>query len=90
MGKLAWKVIGLGGGALAAIAARKAISLAWEKSLGRPAPNDPNDTDTDMAEVIAWTIVSGVGVAIAQIVVQRYAAQAIRSQFGNEAVAESN
>ena len=43
-----------------------------------------------MAEVIAWTIVSGVGVAIAQIVVQRYAAQAIRSQFGNEAVAESN
>lgn len=90
MGKLAWKVVGVGGGALAAIAARKAITLAWEKSLGRPAPSDPTDSDTDLAEVIAWTIVSGVGVAIAQLVVQRYAAQAVRSKFGNEAVAEKN
>ena len=84
MGKLAWKVIGVGGGALAAIAARKAISLAWEKSLGRPAPSDPNDTDTDMAEVIAWTIVSGVGVAIAQIVVQRYACLLYTSDAADE------
>lgn len=86
MGKLAYQLIGVGGSALAAMAARKAMTLVWEKTMNRPTPNNDTDEDSSLAEAIAWTIVSGVGVAVAQLIVQRYAVQSVRKNFGDEAL----
>ena len=86
MGKLAYQLLGVGGGALAALAARKALTVVWEKTMDRPTPNQDTDDDSTLAEALAWTIVSGVGVAVAQLVVQRYAVQTVRNNFGESAL----
>ena len=39
-----------------------------------------------MSEALAWTVVSGVGVAVAQLIVQRLAANTVRNNFGDEAL----
>src|SRR5699024_10590427 len=68
MGKLAWQIIGVGAPIAAAFVARKTLTFAWEKSTKRPAPSNPVDDEISMSEALAWTIVSGVGVAVAQLV----------------------
>lgn len=86
MGKLAYQLLGVGGSALAALAARKALTVVWEKTMDRPTPSQDSDDDSTLAEALAWTIVSGVGIAVAQLVVQRYAIKAVRNTFGEEAL----
>lgn len=86
MGKLAWQIIGVGAPIAAAFVARKTLTFAWEKSTKRPAPSNPVDDEISMSEALAWTIVSGVGVAVAQLVVQRIAANTVRNSFGEEAL----
>ncbi|WP_232623752.1 MULTISPECIES: DUF4235 domain-containing protein [Brevibacterium] len=86
MGKLAWQIIGVGAPIVAAVAARKVLTFAWEKSTHRPAPSNPVDEEISMSEALAWTVVSGVGVAIAQLVVQRLAANTVRNNFGDQAL----
>ena len=86
MGKVAWQIIGVGGTALAALATRKALSIVWEKSTRRSVPMNPNDEEIGLGEALAWTIVSGVGVAVVQLTIQRYAAKTIRSRFGEESL----
>ncbi len=86
MGKIAWQIIGVGGTALAAMATRKALAAVWEKSTHRAVPMNPNDDEIGLSEALAWTIVSGVGVAVVQLTIQRYAAKTIRSKFGEEAL----
>ena len=86
MGKVAWQIIGVGGTALAALATRKALTVVWEKSTKRAVPMNPNDDEIGLGEALAWTIVSGVGVAVVQLTIQRYAAKNIRSRFGDEAL----
>ena len=89
MGKVAWQIIGVGGTALAALATRKALSIVWEKSTRRAGPINPNDEEIGLGEALAWTIVSGVGVAVVQLTIQRYAARSIRNRFGDEALPKS-
>ncbi|GAA2096286.1 MULTISPECIES: DUF4235 domain-containing protein [Brevibacterium] len=86
MNKLAWQILGTGGAALAAIATRKALGAVWEKSTHRPVPDNPANSEVGLGEAIAWTVVSGVGIAVVQLTVQRFAAQAVRSRFGEEAL----
>lgn len=86
MGKVAWQIIGVGGTALAAMATRKALAVVWEKSTKRAVPMNPNDDEIGLSEALAWTIVSGVGVAVVQLTIQRYAAKTIRSRFGEESL----
>ncbi|WP_029088456.1 DUF4235 domain-containing protein [Brevibacterium album] len=86
MNKLAWQILGTGGAALAAIATRKVLGTVWEKSTKRPVPMNPSDEEVGLGEAIAWTVVSGVGIAVVQLTVQRYAARAVRSRFGDEAL----
>lgn len=86
MGKIAWQIIGVGGTALAAMATRKALAAVWEKSTHRAVPTNPNDDEIGLSEALAWTIVSGVGVAVVQLTIQRYAAKTIRNKFGDESL----
>ncbi|GAA2003878.1 DUF4235 domain-containing protein [Brevibacterium samyangense] len=89
MGPLAWKVLGVGGGAIAAFAARKAIGIVWEKSTHKPVPLNTHDDEVGLGEALAWTVVSGVGIAVAQLVVQRFAVRTVRNKFGEKALPKS-
>ncbi|GAA1365743.1 MULTISPECIES: DUF4235 domain-containing protein [Brevibacterium] len=86
MGKIAWQILGVGGTALATLAARKALGIVWEKTTSKPVPINTEDDQVGLSEALAWTIISGVGIAVAQLVVQRYAASAVRNRFGETAL----
>ena len=81
MGKIAWQILGVGGTALATLAARKALGIVWEKTTHKPVPLNTQDDEVGLSEAIAWTIVSGVGVAVVRLVVERYAATTVRNTW---------
>lgn len=85
-GKIAWQIIGVGGATLAALAARKVLGIVWEKTTHKPVPLNTQDDEVGLSEAIAWTIVSGVGVAVARLVVERYAATTVRNNWGENAL----
>jgi hypothetical protein len=85
-GRIAWQIIGVGGAALAAFATRKALGLVWEKTTHKPVPLNTEDEEVGLGEALAWTIVSGVGMAVVQLVVQRAAASTVRKNFGEDSL----
>ncbi|MDR2983612.1 MAG: DUF4235 domain-containing protein [Nocardiopsaceae bacterium] len=58
-------------GAAAAFVARKAIIFAWTKATGKEPPGKAEDPEVGIGEAIAWTIVLGIGVAIAKLLAIR-------------------
>jgi hypothetical protein len=60
-------------GAAAAFVARKAIIFVWTKATGREPPGKAEDPDVAIGEALAWTIVLGIGVAVARVLAVRFA-----------------
>jgi Protein of unknown function (DUF4235) len=60
-------------GAAAAFVARKAIGFAWTKATGKEPPGKAEDPDVAIGEALAWTVVLGIGVAVARVVAIRIA-----------------
>lgn len=60
----------------AAIAARNAAVLVWQRQVGTEPPVNPADPETDWREAIAWTVATGVLVGVARLVARRGAAMA--------------
>lgn len=85
-GSIVWKIAGVGGTAIAALATRKVLAKVWEKSTRKPVPINPQQPGIGMSEALAWTVVSGIGVAVAQLVVERAAANFVRNSFGEKAL----
>ena len=72
-------------GAAAAFVARKAISFAWTKATGKEPPGKAEDPDVAIGEALAWTVVLGIGVAVARVLAVRLVN---RQSAGRLAVAE--
>jgi len=60
-------------GAAAAFVARKTIIFAWTKATGKEPPSDTDSPEVSMGEAIGYAVVMGVGMSVAQIVVNRTA-----------------
>ena len=60
-------------GAAAAFVARKAIIFAWTKATGREPPGKAEDPDVAIGEALTWTVVLGIGVAVARVLAVRFA-----------------
>jgi len=58
-------------GAAAAFVARKAISFAWTKATGKEPPGKAEDPEVAIGEALAWTVVLGIGVAVARLLAVR-------------------
>jgi hypothetical protein len=58
-------------GAAAAFVARKVIVFAWTKATGKEPPGKAEDPDIAIGEALAWTIVVGIGVAVARVLAIR-------------------
>lgn len=72
--KLVWNVYAGAVGALTTVVAAKAVNAVWELSTGE-APPEPNDPDIPLRRAIVWAIASGLGIGLAQLLVNRFAAQ---------------
>jgi low affinity Fe/Cu permease len=62
-------------GAAAAFVTRKAIIFAWTKATGKEPPGKAEDPDVAIGEALAWTIVLGLGVAVARMLAMRFASR---------------
>jgi len=58
-------------GAAAAFVARKVIIFAWTKATGKEPPGKAEDPEVAIGEALAWTVVLGIGVAIARVLAVR-------------------
>ncbi|MGN6677960.1 MAG: DUF4235 domain-containing protein [Streptosporangiaceae bacterium] len=58
-------------GAAAAFVARKLIVFAWTKATGKEPPGKAEDPEVAIGEALAWTVVLGIGVAIARVLAVR-------------------
>ncbi|MEV0620667.1 DUF4235 domain-containing protein [Nonomuraea sp. NPDC050404] len=70
---IAWRVVGGLVGLVTAWAARKILGFAWKKATGKEPPMDTDSPEVSMGEAIGYAVVMGVGMSVAQIVVNRTA-----------------
>lgn len=74
---IGWKMISLGLGAAAGLAAKMAVDIVWEKGLGKQKPTgDDNDLDQPFAQIVAFTVVTALATSIATEAVRRGTAKA--------------
>jgi cytosine/uracil/thiamine/allantoin permease len=58
-------------GAAAAFIARKLIIFAWTKATGKEPPGKAEDPQVAIGEALAFTVVVGIGVAVARVLAIR-------------------
>jgi hypothetical protein len=82
--RLVWSVYATILGTLAATVAAKAVSTVWELSTGDEPP-EPNDPEVPLRRALTWAIASGIGVGVAQLMVNRFAAAGWAKVMGTPA-----
>jgi hypothetical protein len=58
-------------GAAAAFVARKIIVFVWTKATGKEPPGKAEDPQVAIGEALAFTVVVGIGVAVARVLAIR-------------------
>ena len=74
--KLGWKLMGPMTAAAAATATRKFAEKAYKAGTGEAPPENPAAPHVPLRQAIIWAILSGVGVALVKMMVERTAAAA--------------
>ncbi len=57
----------------AAALAKKALDTGWRVTTGKRPPENPADPEVDIAEAVAWAVVSGMVVGLARMLANRRA-----------------
>ncbi|MEU4508870.1 DUF4235 domain-containing protein [Nonomuraea bangladeshensis] len=70
---VAWRIIGGLVGLATGWAARKLLTFVWVKATGKEPPVDTEAPEVTLAEAIGYAVLMGVGMSVAQIVVNRTA-----------------
>jgi hypothetical protein len=65
------RAIGMVSSLVAGTLARKAITFGWKRITGKEPPTDPQDPDVALKEALAWSLIVGVGVEAARLLVTR-------------------
>lgn len=81
MGSIAWKLIGTGGAALAAILATKVIDAVWARA-GQDTVN-PKSPEAPLAKAVAYAAITGLAVGAARTLATRKAAQYYAKSSGH-------
>lgn len=89
-GKIVFKVLSIGIGIPVGIAARKGVEKAWLAARPADPPRKAKDPATGWPDAIAWAALSGVGLAIAELVTYQGAAKAYRALTGRRPPAEQD
>jgi len=71
---LGWKAVSFGAGAVAALVTRRAIAMLWNQLAEVPAPRQVADRRIPWLPALSWSIATGVGVSVMNLVAQRSAA----------------
>lgn len=72
--RLAFRVLALTAGTVAASVTRKALDRGWQRSRGSEPPKNPAAPGTTWTEAVAWAVASGVAMGLARLMSARGAA----------------
>jgi hypothetical protein len=81
--KLAWKVLALIFGLVAAKVTRSVLERGWKKTVGGDPPRNPAAPGTRWKEAFAWAAASGMALAISKLVATHGAAKAWQKTTGS-------
>ena len=71
----AFKILGIGAAACAAMTARAALKAGWSLVTKRDPPLNPASRDTAWGEALAWALATGATVGVARLAARRLAAE---------------
>jgi hypothetical protein len=69
-----WDVVAMGSAALAAVSTRQVLKKGWSRLRGDDPPRNPAARSVGWGDALAWTLATGVMVAMARLLAQRGAA----------------
>jgi Protein of unknown function (DUF4235) len=87
---LGTKVISAVAAMAAAFVARKVITLAWTKVIGKEPPTHPEDPRVGLPEALGWSMLTGITVEAARLLATRAAARRTYSGPDGEPVNTAN
>ena len=67
VGKVVYKVLGIGSGLVAAKVARSLLDKGWARTKGGEPPRNPAVPGTSWGEAVTWAVASGVAVSVARL-----------------------
>ena len=76
---LGTKIVSAVAAMAAAFIARKLITIAWTKAVGKEPPTHPEDPKVALSEALGWSVLTGVSVEAARLLATRAAARRTRS-----------
>ncbi|MBN9103908.1 MAG: DUF4235 domain-containing protein [Propionibacteriaceae bacterium] len=82
--KLLWNLYAGGIGAITTVVAAKVVNGVWQAVTG-DAPPDPNDPGVPLRRALTWAVASGIGIGLAQLLVNRIAADQWTKAMGTPA-----
>jgi hypothetical protein len=68
----------------AAFVARKLITFAWTKAVGKEPPTHPEDPTVALSEALTWSVLTGITVEAARLLATRAAARRTYSDPDSE------
>jgi lysylphosphatidylglycerol synthetase-like protein (DUF2156 family) len=72
---------------VASFAARKVLTFAWTKITGKEPPEHPEDAQVALSEALLWSLVTGIGVGTARLLVTRAAGKRMLARAEAEVAA---
>jgi hypothetical protein len=72
---ITWMAVSYGSGALAMLATRRLMALAWTQARTGAPPDGPAAVRAPVADAISWAVATGAGVGVARILAIRSAAR---------------
>lgn len=72
---LGTKVVSAVAAMAAAFVARKLITFAWTKAVGKEPPTHPEDPTVALSEALTWSVLTGITVEAARLLATRAAAR---------------
>ena len=82
--KLLWNLYAGGIGAITTVVAAKVVNGVGQAVTG-DAPPDPNDPGVPLRRALTWAVASGIGIGLAQLLVNRIAADQWTKAMGTPA-----
>ncbi|GAA3727955.1 DUF4235 domain-containing protein [Salinactinospora qingdaonensis] len=77
-GEFTARIVGGVAALVAGYAARKTLTFAWTKAMGKEPPADPEAPEVGLGEALGWAVVTGVGMEVARILAVRAAHKRLR------------
>lgn len=87
--KVGWNIWSGVLSAAAVFASQKVVTAGWKKVMGSEPP-EPNDPDTPASHAFAWAALSGIGLGVVQLLVNRFAARRWMAETGKKAPSIKN